>query len=71
GYVQVPYLLDTKIKVVFSRIKLNTERQLIEGKLVTTYDGAEGNVINVFTQINRIREILKNYKGTKKDCSFD
>ena len=44
GYVKVPYLQDTKIKVVFNGIKLNTERQLIEGKLVTTYDEAERNV---------------------------
>jgi len=44
GYVKVPYLQDTKIKVVFNGIKLNTERQLIEGKLVTTYDETERNV---------------------------
>ena len=44
GYVKVPYLQDTKIKVVFNGIKLNTERQLIDGKLVTTYDENERNV---------------------------
>ena len=44
GYVKVPYLQDTKIKVVFNGIKLNTERQLIDGKLVTTYDETERNV---------------------------
>ena len=47
GYVKVPYLQDTKIKVVFNGIKLNTERQLIEGKLVTTYDETERNVVEV------------------------
>ncbi|MDO4230408.1 MAG: hypothetical protein Q4C98_11390, partial [Capnocytophaga sp.] len=56
GYVQVPYLLDTKIKVVFSGIKLNTERQLIEGKLVTTYDGAEGNVEKASAESKRKEE---------------
>jgi len=44
GYVKVPYLQDTKIKVSFTNIKLNTERQLIEGKLITTYDQTERNV---------------------------
>ncbi|WP_264857557.1 fibronectin type III domain-containing protein, partial [Capnocytophaga catalasegens] len=45
GYIQIPYLLDTKIKVVFSGITLNTERQLVEGKLVTTYDRTGTNVV--------------------------
>ena len=44
GFVKVPYLQDTKIKVSFTNIKLNTEHQLIEGKLVTTYDQTERNV---------------------------
>ncbi|ATA89594.1 hypothetical protein CGC58_07535 [Capnocytophaga stomatis] len=44
GYVQVPYLLDTKIKVKFDGIKINSERQLFEGKLITTYDVNEKNV---------------------------
>ena len=44
GYVKVPYLQDTKIKVSFTNIKLNTERQLIDGKLITTYDQTERNV---------------------------
>ncbi|MFJ1428372.1 hypothetical protein ACILD6_07185 [Capnocytophaga canimorsus] len=44
GYVQVPYLLDTKIKVKFDGIKINSERQLFEGKLVTSYDKTEKNL---------------------------
>lgn len=53
----MPYLLDTKIKVKFDGIKINTERQLFEGKLVTTYDKTESNVI-------AINEELKNIKNT-------
>ena len=60
GYVKVPYLQDTKIKVVFNGIKLNTERQLIEGKLVTTYDETESNVVEVSKEIGDIiRGIIK------------
>ncbi|MFK8308367.1 hypothetical protein ACI76O_11735, partial [Capnocytophaga cynodegmi] len=43
----MPYLLDTKIKVKFDGIKINSERQLFEGKLVTTYDKTESNVIEI------------------------
>ena len=65
GYVKVPYLQDTKIKVVFNGIKLNTERQLIEGKLVTTYDETESNVINITNEVEKIKSILREYKGKK------
>ncbi|MDO4729377.1 MAG: hypothetical protein Q4B43_10305, partial [Bacteroidota bacterium] len=46
-------------------IKINTERQLFEGKLVTTYETG-GNIIDISAQTNKIKEILQNYKGTKK-----
>ena len=65
GYVKVPYLQDTKIKVVFNGIKLNTERQLIDGKLVTTYDETESNVINITNEVEKIKSILREYKGKK------
>jgi hypothetical protein len=41
GYIVVPYLADTKIKVSFSNIKLNTDKKLIEGAIETTYDPNE------------------------------
>ncbi|SZD73104.1 TANFOR domain [Candidatus Ornithobacterium hominis] len=44
GYIEVPYLGDTKIKVVFNNIKLNTDKQLIEGVVETTYDVNESAV---------------------------
>jgi len=62
GYVKVPYLQDTKIKVVFNGIKLNTERQLIEGKLVTTYDETERNVVEVSKEIKGLKELAEELK---------
>ena len=62
GYVKVPYLQDTKIKVVFNGIKLNTERQLIEGKLVTTYDETERNVVEVSKEIKGLKEFAEELK---------
>ena len=47
GYIVVPYLADTKIKVSFNNIKLNTDKKLIEGTIETTYDPTEKNVISL------------------------
>ena len=38
GFVTVPYLEDTKIAVRFENIKINTDYQLIDGLVETTYD---------------------------------
>jgi hypothetical protein len=47
GYIQVSYLADTKIKVTFNNIKLNTGKQLIEGIIETTYDVNESSLTYV------------------------
>lgn len=47
GYIIVPYLLDTKVKVAFKNIKLNTDKKLIDGVIETTYDPSEKNVVGV------------------------
>ncbi|WP_252864871.1 hypothetical protein [Capnocytophaga ochracea] len=60
--MKVPYLQDTKIKVVFNGIKLNTERQLIDGKLVTTYDETESNVVEVSKEMNGLKEFAEELK---------
>ncbi len=41
GYIVVPYLADTKIKVIFNNIKINTDKKLVEGIIETTYDPNE------------------------------
>lgn len=61
--MQVPYLLDTKIKVTFDGITLNTDRQLIAGKLVTTYDKLEENVVDFSDELKKVVSI--------KDIEFD
>ncbi|VDH02636.1 fibronectin type III domain-containing protein [Bergeyella zoohelcum] len=59
GYVQVPYLADTKIKVVFNNIQLNTDRQLISGVVETSYDVNEENVID----IKSIKDLLNDFNA--------
>ena len=47
GYVTVPYLLDTKIAVVFKNITINTSYQLINGTVETTYRPDWENVSDI------------------------
>ena len=44
GFIQVPYLADTKIKVTFNNIQLNSDKQLINGSVETAYDANESAV---------------------------
>ncbi|AZA74942.1 fibronectin type III domain-containing protein [Chryseobacterium indoltheticum] len=44
GYIIVPYLADTRVKVIFNNIMLNTDKKLIEGVIETTYDPNESAI---------------------------
>ncbi|CAI9429317.1 hypothetical protein MSHRCOH1_03815 [Candidatus Ornithobacterium hominis] len=78
GYIEVPYLGDTKIKVVFNNIKLNTDKQLIEGVVETTYDAQAVNIVSasegiedVIKVVKSIKEKVKKIITTKKVSSED
>ena len=58
GYIVVPYLADTKIKVSFNNIKLNTDKKLIEGAIETSYDPTEKNVIGVGDILNDLGNLF-------------
>lgn len=47
GYIIVPYLADTKIAVEFKNILINTDYQLINGIVETSYNPDWKNVANV------------------------
>lgn len=47
GYIQVPYLFDTRIGVEFNNIRINDDYQLIDGMVETTYDPDWSNVEDV------------------------
>ncbi|WOC53120.1 hypothetical protein BPO_p0037 (plasmid) [Bergeyella porcorum] len=55
GYIVVPYLGDTKLKVSFNNIQINTDKKLIAGTIETTYDPSEKAVID----INGFEDLLK------------
>lgn len=44
GYIQVPYLFDTRIGVEFNNVRINSDYQLIDGVVETTYDPDWSNV---------------------------
>jgi len=52
GYIVVPYLADTKIAVEFSNIQINTDYQLINGVIKTTYDPTWGDMADVGDMMN-------------------
>ncbi|WP_314243203.1 fibronectin type III domain-containing protein [Empedobacter tilapiae] len=54
GYIVVPYLADTKVKVSFNNIQINTDRQLISGVIETTYDPTESAVHYVSQTVDGI-----------------
>ena len=56
GFITVPYLADTKIKVVFNNVKLNSDFQLIDGIVVTDYDPDWNNVVDISGEIELIAD---------------
>ncbi len=47
GWVKIPWMGSTKIKVTFANIGVNTEKKLTSGFLQTAYDPNWGNILNV------------------------
>ncbi|WP_326983252.1 hypothetical protein VUJ46_01520 [Chryseobacterium sp. MYb264] len=64
----MPYLADTKIKVSFTNIKLNTDKKLIEGVLETTYDPTESNVISIGDILNDLGNVFTEIIGAIDDA---
>ena len=71
GFIQVPYLADTKIKVKFNNILLNSDKQLINGTVETEYDANESAVHYASAGLGEIfgdkgiKDIKINYKIEK------
>ncbi len=76
GYIVVPYLNDTRIKVSFEGIKINTDYQLIEGIVKTDYDKNWGgltsinDVLDPFEGDNDLRNINLDYDITIDNISI-
>ncbi len=79
GYITVPYLFDTKIGISFNNIKINTDKQLIEGIVLTDYDADWGGIIDAGEVVEDVKdagnEVLEVFEGntdlTSVDIDFD
>jgi hypothetical protein len=58
GYITIPFLGYNRLKVKFDNIKVNTDRQLIGGVIITTYDPKEGQVVNVDSVVNAVGNLV-------------
>src|SRR5690606_23007448 len=72
GYIVVPYLQDTKVRVSFNNIKINTDYQFIEGIIETDYDPTWGGmddtgdeIASLEQAINTIENLLSNWTGSQ------
>ncbi|MFZ0597939.1 MAG: fibronectin type III domain-containing protein, partial [Flavobacterium sp.] len=54
GYIIVPYLNETKIAVEFNNITINTDYQLINGVVETSYNATWNNVVDAQEIINDV-----------------
>ncbi len=67
GYIIVPYLADTRLRVSFKNIRINTEGQLIAGKVTTDYDPQWENVESVEGFVQDIASFLEALAGIFKE----
>ena len=71
GFIIVPYLADTKIAVAFEGITINTDYQLIDGIIKTTYDPKWGGVESVDEFIEGIKDLVDAVYDTTEDALED
>jgi hypothetical protein len=57
GYITIPFIGYNRVKVKFEDIKVNTDRQLIDGVIVTTFDSTQMQVANVDSVVQTIKDL--------------
>ena len=57
GYITIPFIGYNRLKVKFENIKVNTDRQLISGAIMTTFDSLKTQVVDVDSVINVITDL--------------
>ncbi|CAA0172190.1 conserved hypothetical protein [Tenacibaculum maritimum] len=60
----MPYLADTKLAVSFTNIRINTDYQLIEGVVSTTYDTTWGDVESADEFIDGLGDLIDEIEET-------
>lgn len=67
GYIIVPYLQDTKLKVSFDNIRINSDYQLLDGIVVTDYDENWGGVDDISNEIDAIIDLTEGILDVLED----
>ncbi|AWX44282.1 hypothetical protein HME9304_01282 [Flagellimonas maritima] len=57
GHVRIPYLGNVKLAVHFDNILLNTDRQLLQGTVVTEYDPTMRNILDTGDVVETVGEL--------------
>ena len=57
GYITIPFIGYNRLKVKFENIKVNTDRQLISGAIMTTFDSLKTQVVALDSVINTISDL--------------
>ncbi|PSL30720.1 fibronectin type III domain-containing protein [Chitinophaga ginsengisoli] len=57
GYVMIPFLSDTRVKVTFNNITVNTNHQLLSGVIQTTFDSTAAQVVGVDDAIQTVKDL--------------
>lgn len=67
GYIIVPYLQDTKLKVSFNNIRINSDYQLLDGIVVTDYDENWGGVDDISNEIDAVIDLTEGILDVLED----
>ncbi len=57
GYVTIPYLNSVKVGVQFTNVLINTEKQLVEGSVITMYDPTLSNILDIDDSIDTLEDV--------------
>uniref|UniRef100_UPI001BD4CA72 hypothetical protein n=1 Tax=Flagellimonas sp. 389 TaxID=2835862 RepID=UPI001BD4CA72 len=58
GFVRIPYLGNIKLAVHYDNILLNTDRQLLQGTVVTEYDPTLRNIVDTGDVVETVGEVV-------------
>ncbi|MEO2051691.1 MAG: fibronectin type III domain-containing protein [Allomuricauda sp.] len=67
GIITIPYLGDTGIRVEFENIKINTDYQLVEGMVETSYNAEWSGIVDVDEFIQDISQLLNELFSRKEE----
>lgn len=68
GYITVPYLSDTRIKIGFVDIKINNDYELIDGILVSDYDPNWDGMVDIGDTVDTVGDVIDTVGDTVGDA---